>query len=340
MSSRNETLSLLITLAITGGLLGGGYFWLKGRCDTGNNSFVCNISGRADTPSASNSGNVDSGGIPKQSASPDTTQSTSLPPPPSPSLATAFSAPTSIPPGTKISVNGSTSMAQINVGLKNALEKKFPGVKISLDAQGSNLGIQGVKAGTIDIAAVSVPLTPEQQQQGLAAVPVVRDAIALVVGRNNPVGQSLTSEQVKGVFSGNITNWSAVGGSPATIRVINRPNISGTYQVFQQEVLGGGNFGSGVNFTTMPRDATTPILKILGIDGISYATYTQVARQQTARTLSVDGIAPSNPNYPFQRTLYYVYKNPPTEAVKAFMGFVSSPEGQEAIIKANEELER
>ncbi|MBR8831774.1 MAG: hypothetical protein N5P05_002363 [Chroococcopsis gigantea SAG 12.99] len=333
MSGKNETLSLLLTLAITGAIIGGGYFWLKARCDSGQGSFLCNVSGGSST-------SVPNPTTSPADVNPSPAAGETLPPPPSPAVATNFNSPTSIPSGTTININGSTSMVQANAALKTAMEKKFPGVKVSLEAQGSRAGISALKLGTIDIAAVSLPLTPEDQQQGLVAIPVVRDAIAIVVGRNNPVGTSLTSDQIKGIFTGAITNWSAVNGSPAAIRVLNRPDVSGTHQIFRQEVLGGVNFGSGSNFTTMSRDATTPLLQSLGIDGIGYATYPQVARQQTVRTISVDGIAPTNPNYPFQRTLYYVYKNPPNENVKAFMGFVSSPEGQQAIAIANEKLEK
>lgn len=56
----------------------------------------------------------------------------------------------------------------------------------------------------------------------------------------------------------------------------------------------------------MERDATTPILRALGTDGISYATYAQVANQQTIRTVPVNGLTPEANNYPYQRILALV----------------------------------
>ena len=85
----------------------------------------------------------------------------------------------------------------------------------------------------------------------------------------------------------------------------------------------------------MDRDATTPMLRELGSDGIGYATYDQVKNQQTVRAVAVDGATPAFSSYPYQRQLYYVYKNPPSEAVKAFLGYVFSPQGQQAVAAAD-----
>jgi phosphate transport system substrate-binding protein len=321
MSPKNETVPLLIALLATAGILGGGYLWLKHQCASGSSLFLC---GRGQVPSPPLESPV---------VSP-------LPSPPSPQAVVTFAAPTEIPRGTQIRINGSTSMVQINEALKHALEKKFTGVTILTNGQGSDIGIEDITNGAIDIAAVSRPLTTAEKARGLVSTPIVRDAIAIVIGFQNPFAGGLSTSQVKDIFQGKISSWSRVGGSPATIRVINRPAISGTYQSFRQEVLQGGEFGTGGNFVQMDRDATTPILQALGLNGISYATYTQVAKQKTVRTVAIEGVLPSDPTYPFQRTLYYVYQEPANEAVKAFLGFAISGEGQEAILRANEDLQK
>jgi phosphate transport system substrate-binding protein len=322
MSQKNETSALIIALLATAGVLGGGYFWIQNQCASGSELFLCGASQTS-----------------PKSPSPETTSSP-LPSPPSPQEVVSFAPPTSIPSGTTIRLNGSTSMVQINQALKTSLESKFSGVKVLTNAQGSDRGLEEVAQGVIDIAAVSRPLTEAERSQGLASSPIVRDAVAIVVGGQNPFTGSLTATQVKDIFTGKITSWSQVGGSLATIQVINRPAISGTHQSFQQEVLQGVAFGTGNNFKMMDRDATTPILQALGLNGISYATYTQIAKQKTVRAIAIDGVLPSDPNYPFQRTLYYVYKEPASEAVKAFMGFAASGEGQEAIFRANEDIQK
>lgn len=241
----------------------------------------------------------------------------------------------SVPGGTVVRIDGSTSMVAINQNLKNSFQAQYPGTTVATQANGSSKGIEALLGGTVDLAAVSRSLRPQEQSAGLIAYPVTTDAIALVVGVGNPFPGGLTPAQVRGIFQGQITNWSQVGGHNRQIRVINRPVISGTHQAFKELVLNGGNFGTTGNITTMDRDATTPLLRELRDDGIGYATYNQVKDQQTVRSVAVDEVTPVFPNYPYQRTLSYVYKNPPNQAVQAFLGFVSSSPGQQAVQAAS-----
>jgi phosphate transport system substrate-binding protein len=84
----------------------------------------------------------------------------------------------------------------------------------------------------------------------------------------------------------------------------------------------------------MERDETTGMLQQLQMTGIGYATAAQVENQQTVRIVPINNLNPSQPAYPYQRTLFYVYKNPSNPAVTAFLGFLNSPEAQTAIQSA------
>ena len=243
-----------------------------------------------------------------------------------------FSLPNAVAAGTTIRVDGSTSMVTINQNLKNGFQQKFPGTTVTTEAKGSSQGIQGLISGSADIAAVSRPLTESEKSQGLIALPIALDRIAIVVGKNNPFRRGLTKAQVQQIFQGQIVDWSQVGGNPGKIRVINRPPISGTHQAFKEMILDGGDFGSSPNITTMERDATTPLLRELKTDGIGYATYAQVANQQTVRVVAIDGLTGEAASYPFQRKLYYAYKNPPNPAAQYFLGYALSPQGQKAML--------
>ncbi len=249
--------------------------------------------------------------------------------------ASSFAPPPSVPPGTAVKIDGSTSMVTINLNLKKGFEGKFSGTTVETKANGSANGIKDLVAGTADIAAISQPLKPEEQAKGLVAVPVALDTIALVVGTNNPFKGGLTSAQVQDIFKGTTQDWSKVGGQAGPIKVINRPEISGTHQTFKEQILKGANFGTGPNITTLDRDATTPMLQALGNNGIGYATFAQVVNQKTVRVLPVAGATPDAGNYPYKRQLYYAYKNPPTQAVKDFLGYATSPDGQKAMLADN-----
>jgi len=244
---------------------------------------------------------------------------------------TTGTAPKSVPAGTNIKINGSTSMITINENLKTGFQKQFSGTTVTVSSGGSDSGIKDLLAGKIELAAISRPLTPQEQSKGLVAVSVATDKIAVVVGKINPFTGSLNNQQVAGIFQGNIKNWSEVGGSPAPIQVVNRPEKSGTNKSFQELVLKGAKFGTTSNITTLPNDETTGLLRALGNNGIGYATYSQVANQQTVRAIPIDGATPDKANYPYQRSLFYVYKNPPNPAAQAFIDYATSPEGQKAI---------
>jgi phosphate transport system substrate-binding protein len=297
MSQPKETAVLVLSLLITGGILGGGVWFFTRNA---------NVSSQPQS-------------------------SPSLPSPPKPTDVTALAEPTQVAKGTQIKIDGSTSMVGINQALKNNFEQKFPGTSIQTDAKGTDKGILGILTGEIDVAGISRPLTAQEQAQGLAAIPIAKDAIAIVVGQENPFRKGLTQEQIKDIFQGKITNWSQVGGKDVPIKVVNRPAISGTYQTFQALVLGGENFGNTPNFTNLERDATTPLLQALGKNGIGYATYGQIINQQTVRAIAVEGLTPEASNYPYVRTLYYAYKNPLTPSVKDFLGYATSPTGQDAV---------
>ncbi len=246
----------------------------------------------------------------------------------------AFDSPNAVPAGTILKIGGSTSLAQVNQALKISFEKKFPGVRAIPQTSSSSQGLTDLAAGSIDLTGISRALTTAEKSQGLVSVPIVsQDKIAIVIGNNNDLRTGLTSDQVTKIFTGELTNWSQVGSKDLPIRPILRPANSGTHQSFQEVGLQGKNFGSGGKFKILDRDATTPLLQALGTDGIGYATFAQVANQSTVRSIAIDGIAPEADNYPYKRTLAYVYKGQPNDAVKAFLGFATSSEGQQSIAR-------
>ena len=246
-------------------------------------------------------------------------------------LAAQYPRQQSVPAGTTITIDGSTSMVLINQALKAAFLQAYPGTVVNTSATGSDNGIQALLGGSVTLAALSRPLTADEQQRGLVAVPVANDRIAIVVGIDNPFRRGLSSNQLVQIFRGEITDWATFGGVDRTIRVLNRPSVSGTHKAFQSIVLGGKSFGTTPNIKTLVRDATTPMLQQLGVDGIGYATYGQVADQRTVRVVAIDGSTPEADAYPFQRPLFYAYRQPADPAVKAFLGLALSEAGKTQI---------
>jgi len=203
---------------------------------------------------------------------------------------------------------------------------------------GSNQGLKNLIDGNVAIAATSRPLKPAEAQAGIQLVPIARDAIAVVVGINNPFKGNLTKDQVRDIYQGKITNWSQVGGTNQPIKVINRATASGTREAFQDLVLLGQGFPpDSPNFITWKQDETTAILRDIGDNGISYATVSQVEKQEIMRIVAIDGVLPTDVNavkagkYPISRSLFLGVKKTTSPVSRQFIEFALSPQGQQII---------
>ncbi|MEN9204463.1 MAG: PstS family phosphate ABC transporter substrate-binding protein [Thermostichales cyanobacterium BF4_bins_65] len=240
-----------------------------------------------------------------------------------------------------LQLDGSVTMVKFVQGVRALYNQQFPNLPATYGIpdgkpRGSNRGLQGLLDGSVHIAATSRPLNTQEIQAGIRAIPVARDALAVVVGINNPFKGGLTMAELAGIFQGRITNWSQVGGPNVPIKVINRSRDSGTHDLFKSLVLLGQDFApDSSNFTTFPQDVTTPILRALGTDGISYTTVAQAANQQTIRIVPIDGISPTDVaavragRYPISRQVFLAVPRRTSPAAKAFIDLALSPQGQE-----------
>jgi phosphate transport system substrate-binding protein len=246
-----------------------------------------------------------------------------------------FQLPASVKEGTNVRIDGSTSMAAVNDVLKKGFEQKFQGTKVEVAANGVPEGIKAVVEGKADLAAIGRPLNEQEKAQGLTAVPVGRDKIAILVGADNPFAKSITITQFAKMFRGEIKNWSEVGGPSAPVKFVDRPDSSDTREAFKSyPVFKQGNFATGATAEKLNEDTTKAVVSKLGNTGIGYITANQTKGLTGAKAVSLDSVAPTDSRYPFSQALYYVYKGEPNDAVKAFLGFATAPVGQKALTQA------
>lgn len=315
MSQGKETTVLALSLLITAGLAGGGYWFFSQQ-------------GKL-TPNSSSS------------ASPQATTGNS----PSNSSLANLSIDTSLPNPSVLEMDGSTTMVAMVKELRNAFSQANPNIPTTYGLpdgkpNGSGQGLKNLIEGTVAIAASSRPLKPEEAKSGVLLVPIAKDAIAVVVGINNPFKGSLSKEQLRDIYQGKITNWSQVGGATQPIKTINRATTSGTREAFLDLVLLGQNFPpDSANFITWKQDETTAILRDLGDNGISYATVSQVEKQEIVRIVAIDGVIPTDiaavkdGKYPISRSLFLAVKKTTSPVAKQFIEFALSPQGQQIVRK-------
>jgi phosphate transport system substrate-binding protein len=251
---------------------------------------------------------------------------------------TSFTLPESLPKDTTVKVDGSNSMSQINAALQKRFQEKFAGSNINLASGGTDEALKALIKGDVDLAAVGRPLTDAEKKEGLVAIPLSREKIAIVVGPDNPFKGSLTFEQFAKIFRGEITDWSEVGGTGGKIRFVDRPDSSDTrWALSRYKVFKAANFETGANATQVAQDDTGEVVKALGKDGISYAIASQVMNQDNVKVLAMHDTLPDNPRYPFSQPRGYVYKGTPNPGVQAFLGFATSEAGKEVIADAKQQ---
>jgi phosphate transport system substrate-binding protein len=233
-----------------------------------------------------------------------------------------------------ITIVGSTSVQPVAEKLATEYMKKNSSVKITVQGGGSSVGIKTVLDGTADIGTSSKSLDADEST-GLTQDEIGLDGIAIVVNKDNNIS-GLTTEQVKGIFTGEITNWNEVGGSDAEINVITREEGSGTRDAVQEIVMGGKN----VSFVdgAIVQSSTEAVQQAVAQDpnAIGFMSYAAVS---DTKALEIDGVAPSEEtvldgSYTIQRPFQFLVKGEPTGALKAFIDWVNGSEGQ-AIIKSD-----
>jgi phosphate transport system substrate-binding protein len=307
--SGNENLVLGLSLLVTASLLGGGY-WFFSRSSQ-NPATVTETIGNTGEMAANQANNASLQDIQ-----------------------------VSLPNPTIISIDGSVTMVRMMKQLQVGFSQKNPSIPTTYGVpdgrpNGSNKALDLLVKGQVMIAANSRSLTASEVQQGLRAIPVGRDALAIVVGINNPFKGGLTMAQLKEIYQGKITNWAQVGGADIPIKVINRANASGTQSLFRSVVLLDEPFAADSNnFITWERDETTPILQRLGNDGISYTTVSQAVGQEIVRILPINGSMPTsiddirNSKYPISRVISLTVMREISPVVKEFIEFTLSAQGQ------------
>jgi phosphate transport system substrate-binding protein len=237
-----------------------------------------------------------------------------------------------------ITIDGSTTVLPIAQKAAETYMNEHSEVNISVQGTGSGNGIASLIDGTTDIADSSRDITQNEIDRAKTngvnpyETVIAHDAISVVVNPNNDVN-ALTVDQVKKIFTGQITNWNEINGPDMPIVVVTRDSSSGTYESFLELALGKGSnitdkaIVQASNQTVKNTVATTK--GAIGYIGLGYV-------DSSVKAISYDGVMPSNESaanhtYKLSRELYMFTNGQPTGAVKDFIDFVLSPEGQNIV---------
>jgi phosphate transport system substrate-binding protein len=239
----------------------------------------------------------------------------------------------------KVQLAGSTSVQPHAENLAKAYMANQSGVTVLVQGGGSSAGVTAVGEGTADIGMSSRNITASEMAKypDLKPVAICVDGIAFIVHPSNSVS-SLTLNQARDIFTGNVTNWAQVGGKNAPINVVNREAGSGTRDGVVSLVLNGGNLTTG----GVTQSSTGAVRSFVAGDPNSIGYISSAEVTSAVKAVSINGVAPTadniaNRTYKIQRDYLLITKGSPMGLAKSFLDYVLSSGGQ-ALLKADGEV--
>lgn len=236
-----------------------------------------------------------------------------------------------------VSTNGSTSMEKVIGALSEQFMADNSGVSVTYDPTGSGAGIEAAGNGSADIGLASRALKDEEKAGGLTETVVALDGIAVIVNADSKV-EDLSVEQIAKIFTGEITDWSEVGGDPGAISCIGRESGSGTRDGFE-------SITDTKDACKLDQELTSTGGVIEAVAGnpnaIGYASLSAVEGKSTVKALTVGGVACTEAtvldgSYQIQRPFVLVTKEGVTlsAAAQAFFDFATSAAASDLIKNA------
>jgi len=239
----------------------------------------------------------------------------------------------------KLQIEGSTTVGPVADASAEALMKMHKGLSITVKKTGSGDGAAALVDGRCDIASMSRFMKEKEFKTAVdngvmpVAHAIAMDGVCVVVHPSNPVS-ALSTEQVRQIYMGHITNWKDVGGADMPIVAISRDTSSGTYETFHNLVMNKEKMAGSVEYVNSNPQAHARVKTTVGAVGYVGLGFVD----NDVKALKIDGIMPSRKTiasgvYPVSRPLFLFTNGYPKlgSMVHAFCSFYLSEAGQDII---------
>ena len=230
-----------------------------------------------------------------------------------------------------LTVAGSTSVQPFAEVLAEEYMARHSQEKIYVQGGGSSAGIQAVRTEAAEVGMSSRALMPEEHD--LIGIPIAYDAIAIIIHPSNPL-TDLSIDQIKRIFSRQMTNWREAGGRSHPITLVTREEGSGTRESFQHLIMGK----TEISLAALVQDSNGAIRQVVADDpnAIGYISLGLV--NDRVKALKIDGVEANVANikkhrYKFVRPFLFVFKASPQGLAKNFLEYILSPEGQKLLVQ-------
>ena len=239
----------------------------------------------------------------------------------------------------RLVIKGSDTLgAKLVPQLAEQFKAKNPGTTFDIAAEGSTTGIAAIIDGTAQIGMSSRRAKPAEvgaaSGKGVNMKPhiVAYDGMAVIVNAKNPI-KSLTKKQVEQIFTGDVTDWSAVGGSGGKISIYTRNTSSGTYSDWKELAMKKRDYAGGSQKMAGNEQIAAEVGK--NPNGIGYVGLAYTKAPGT-KVVPIDGQTPSVASvqsklWPYARPTFYYTNGEPGGVAKEFVDFTLSPAGQKVV---------
>lgn len=239
-----------------------------------------------------------------------------------------------------VKTGGSTSVEKVMNALIYQFQDKNRDVTINYEMNGSGDGIKNTLSGMYEIGHSSRELKTDGSEDGLVATAYAIDGIAVVIHKDNGV-ESLNADQLRDIYTGEITNWKDVGGKDAPITVVTREASSGTRSAFA-EIIGlekedDDSTALVASATTCDSTGAVQTTVSQNDNAIGYMSFSDVDTAKV-KTVQFDGVdittdTLKDGSYKLKREFYLITKEGATlsPAAQAFIDFIVSEDGQKLV---------
>ena len=230
---------------------------------------------------------------------------------------------------------GAKMVPQLAEAFKAKMKDLGKKIAFEIAAEGSSTGVASVIDGTSEIGMSSRDPKAKEFAKAKAkgvdikTITVAKDGIAIIVNESSSL-DSISLEEIEMIFSGDVSDWSAISMDTGTISAYTRNTSSGTYGVFQKMGMNSRDYGSETQKMAGNEQIAAEVAK--NPNGIGYVGLAYI-NTPGVKVLPVEGSQPDAADYPLARPLYYLINNNEalSETANDFIGFTLSPEGQDII---------
>lgn len=240
-----------------------------------------------------------------------------------------------------ITASGSTALQPLAEAVANTFASKNPGATVTVQGGGSGTGLTQVSQGAVQIGDSDIfakEKLSQDESSKLEDHKVCAIGFAVVTTKDTGV-TNLTKSQVQDIFTGKVTNWKDVGGKDLPIKIVHRPNGSGTRATFKNTVMGGkaeaDNLGMSQDSSGAVKTAMEQTPGSISYLALSYLTSDV---KKTINTVKLDGVEATTDNitggkYPFWSYEHMYTKGKATGVAKAFIDYVMSSDSKAEVLK-------